>query len=54
MSLPQLLLLAALPLTTTLILLIAHLATLRGLDGAHRLTAYRLFTEALRHRGRRR
>ncbi|MFG3290245.1 hypothetical protein ACGF3G_15750 [Streptomyces sp. NPDC048179] len=47
---PELLLFAGVPVAMTLILLIGHLATLRGLRDGHRVAAFRAFAEALRRR----
>ncbi|WP_178880036.1 hypothetical protein [Streptomyces acidiscabies] len=51
MSLPtELLFLTVVPVALPLIRLIAHLATLRGLRGSQRITAFQLFVDAARRR----
>ncbi|MFF2536924.1 hypothetical protein [Streptomyces cyaneofuscatus] len=47
---PELLVLTGLPAVLLTILLIGHLATLRGLRGAQRIEVFRLFLEAVRRR----
>ncbi|MFC7998180.1 hypothetical protein ACFUVQ_18705 [Streptomyces rochei] len=46
----ELLLLVSMPLVMTLVLLIGHLATLRGLRGSQRIAAFRIFTNAVKRR----
>ncbi|MFE1883704.1 hypothetical protein [Streptomyces diastatochromogenes] len=46
----EFLLLAGIPLAISLILLVGHFATLRGLRGSQRVAAFRIFTEAIMRR----
>ncbi|MFI8933038.1 hypothetical protein ACIG3E_35910 [Streptomyces sp. NPDC053474] len=46
----ELLLLAGIPLILSLVLLIGHLATLRGLRGGQRVAAFQVFTDAVKRR----
>lgn len=46
----ELLLLAGVPLTVSVTLLVGHLATLRGLRGSQRIAAFRVFTDAVKRR----
>ncbi|MET7485852.1 hypothetical protein [Streptomyces sp. NPDC005538] len=44
----ELLVLSCIPLAVLLTLLVGHLATLRGLRGSHRVSAFRAFADAVR------
>ncbi|MFF0970573.1 hypothetical protein ACWDQO_36240 [Streptomyces sp. NPDC003703] len=46
----EFLLLAVIPLATDIILLVAHLATLRGLRGSQRVEALRILADAVMRR----
>lgn len=46
----EVLFLAGVPLTVALVLLVGHLATLRGLRGSQRVAAFRAFADAVKRR----